>query len=326
MKPIPVVFHIGPLQVHTYGIGLAITFWFGYRYFERRLAKRGYATDWLISGFIWIVLAAVLGARVLHILANLSFYVQNPIQIPAIWHGGLSSFGGIIFAIPTGIYLIHKKCPELKITRALDIVAPVLMASWSMGRLLGPQLMVAGGGHRTQQWFGMYYADQAGKRLPVPIFQSMEDFSIFLALIWLERRLSRWPDRSTRTPGYPPGAVIGTGMILWGIERLVDQNLWLSKPGHLGSILVQLAGVGLILAGLIVVFAVRKRWWKWLALGAPGGHGETDQLDDLESDSDNYLDSDPESESNSDPELELDPELDNNLEVKSDDVKVQIES
>ena len=40
MKPIPVAFHIGPLEVHTYGIGLAITFWFAYRYFERRLRQQ----------------------------------------------------------------------------------------------------------------------------------------------------------------------------------------------------------------------------------------------------------------------------------------------
>ena len=42
MKPIPVVFHLGPLQIHTYGIGLALTFWFGLRYTERRLRKAGY--------------------------------------------------------------------------------------------------------------------------------------------------------------------------------------------------------------------------------------------------------------------------------------------
>ena len=39
VKPIPVVFHLGPLQVHTYGIGLALTFWFGYRYFAKRLPR-----------------------------------------------------------------------------------------------------------------------------------------------------------------------------------------------------------------------------------------------------------------------------------------------
>ena len=49
MKPIPVAFHIGPLQVHTYGIGLALTFWFAFTYFERRLKRAGYRTAWLVG-------------------------------------------------------------------------------------------------------------------------------------------------------------------------------------------------------------------------------------------------------------------------------------
>ena len=70
MKPIPVDFHIGPLQVHTYGIGLALTFWFGFVYFERRLRKNGYPTDWLVPVFLWIILAAVVGARAMHVLVE----------------------------------------------------------------------------------------------------------------------------------------------------------------------------------------------------------------------------------------------------------------
>jgi len=48
VKPIPVSFHLGPtpLVIHTYGIGLAVTFWFAYRYFERRLRSNGYPPDW----------------------------------------------------------------------------------------------------------------------------------------------------------------------------------------------------------------------------------------------------------------------------------------
>jgi len=213
MRPIPVLFHIGPLQVHTYGIGLALTFWFAFNYFERRLRRNGYRTDWFVSVFLWIVLAAVVGARALHVLSNLSYYDHNPSQVLAIWHGGLSSFGGLLFAVPTGIVLTRRRCPELPIGRALDIIAPVLLAAWAMGRLLGPQLMEAGGGHPTHQWFGMYYADQVGRRLPVPIFQALEDFGVYLVLITIERRLARWPDGSARS-GFPSGAVIGTAMVL----------------------------------------------------------------------------------------------------------------
>jgi phosphatidylglycerol:prolipoprotein diacylglycerol transferase len=274
MKPIPVDFHLGPLQVHTYGIGLALTFWFGFTYFERRLKRAGYRTDWFVPVFLWIILSAVVGARALHVLTNLSYYTANPGDVFAIWHGGLSSFGGLLFAVPTGIILTRRRCPELSLGRALDLVAPVLMASWAMGRLLGPQLMVAGGGHPTHQFFGMYYAGQVGRRLPVPIFQAMEDFAVFLILIAIERHLERWPDGSRRF-GYPPGLVIGTGMILWGIERSLDEHLWLGEDGRLGSDLVQLAGVLLVVSGAVVLLRTRTRWREWLQTHHAGDQLET---------------------------------------------------
>src|ERR1700723_3247501 len=253
MRPIPVVFHIGPLQVHTYGIGLALTLWFAFTYFQRRLKRSGYRTDWFVSVFLWIIVAAVVGARALHVLSNLSYYDHNPVQVLDIWHGGLSSFGGLLFAVPTGILLTRRRCPELPIGRALDIVAPVLMAAWAMGRLLGPQLMVAGGGHPTHQWFGMYYAGQVGRRIPVPLIQATEDFCVYLVLIAIERHLNRWPDGSARS-GYPTGTVLGTAMILWGIERSLDEHLWLGEDGRLGSALVQIAGVLLVIGGGFILF------------------------------------------------------------------------
>ena len=263
MRPIPTAFHIGPLEVHTYGIGLALTFWFGFVYFERRLRKNGYATDWLVPVFLWIILAAVVGARLLHVLSNLHTYSQHPGDIVQVWQGGLSSFGGLLFAVPTGIILTRRRCPELPLGRGLDLVAPVLMACWAIGRLLGPQLMVAGGGHPTHQWFGMYYADQVGRRLPVPVFQAIEDFCVFLVLIAIERRLDCWPDGTSRV-GYPPGIVLGTGMVLWGIERSLDEHLWLGEDGRVGSDLVQVAGVLLVVGGAVILLRTRARWVEWL--------------------------------------------------------------
>src|SRR5579862_544942 len=164
MRPIPVAFHLGPLEVHTYGLGLAVTFWFAYKYFERRLKARGYRTNWVPMLLISVIVTAVVGARALHVLANLSYYDAHPADVLAVWQGGLSSFGGLILAVPTGVVVTRRRCPELGLLTALDIVAPVLAAAWAMGRVLGPQLMVAGGGHPTRQWFGMYYAGQAGRR------------------------------------------------------------------------------------------------------------------------------------------------------------------
>lgn len=268
MRPIPVDFHIGPLLVHTYGLGLAVTFWFAYRYFERRLRARGYRTNWVLPLFIWVTVAAVAGARAMHVLANLSYYRTDPAQVFAVWHGGLSSFGGLILAVPTGLIVVRRRCPELRLGTTMDVLAPVLAAAWSMGRLLGPQLMYAGGGHATHQWFGMYYAGQAGKRLPVPIFQAAEDFAIFCVLIFVERRINRIVGAragGTVAAAPPAGAVIGIGMVLWGIERVLDEKLWLAYPGQLGDVLVEAAGLGLAIGGVVVLFVWRRRWRVWVA-------------------------------------------------------------
>jgi phosphatidylglycerol---prolipoprotein diacylglyceryl transferase len=246
VKPIPVSFHIGPLQVHTYGIGLALTFLFGLVYFERRLRKNGYPTEWFTGVFIWIVIAAVIGARVLHVLANWSLYAAHPGQVFAIWNGGLSSFGGLLFAVPVGIVLSRRRCPELSTVRELDLIAPVLVSAWGIGRLLGPQVMVAGGGAQTSAWFGLSYAGQVGKRVPVPIFQAIDCFVIFGILLLIERYYRDRPD----------GFVISAAVALWGLARFVEEHFWLGlgaqhgssqTESHAGPILVQ--GAGLIMFG-----------------------------------------------------------------------------
>ena len=249
MKPIPVAFHIGPLEVHTYGIGLAITFWFAYRYFERRLRNNGYPWQWLTGVFLWIVVASIAGARLLHVVANWSTYSAHPSQILAIWQGGLSSFGGLLFGIPVGVILARRRCPELPSIRALDIVSPVLMAAWGVGRLLGPQLMVAGGGRQTTAWWGLRYAGQAGKRVPVPLIQAFDSFVIFAVLILIEHYIRN----------RPVGFVVAATAALWGLGRFFEENVFLRQNDHVGSWLVQGAGLGLFAVGLITMVVLWRR-------------------------------------------------------------------
>jgi phosphatidylglycerol---prolipoprotein diacylglyceryl transferase len=226
MRPIPVAFHIWFIEIHTYGIGLALTFWFGLRYTERRLRNSGYPWQWVTGMFLWVIVAAIVGARALHVLSNLSYYSGHPGQIIAIWQGGLSSFGGLIFAVPVAIVSQRRRCPVLPTLRFADLMAPVLMACWGIGRLLGPQLMIAGGGHPTHQWFGMYYAGQAGRRLPVPIFQSMEDFTIFAVLLLVERWLRSQSPTSMVAPlvTASPASLAGAPSVVTAtVETVADQ-------------------------------------------------------------------------------------------------------
>jgi prolipoprotein diacylglyceryltransferase len=80
--------------------------------------------------------------------------------------------------------------------------------------------MVAGGGHPTTAWFGLSYAGQVGKRIPVPIFQAGLDLAVFGALLVVERR---WKGR-------PAGSIFLLWLALWGLARFSEEYLWLATP------------------------------------------------------------------------------------------------
>ena len=259
MKPIPIVFHLGPLQIHTYGIGLAITFLFAAWYFARRLRSKGLPHEWVGDAAFWIILASIVGARVVHVVANIGFYIDHPDEILLVWHGGLSSFGGLLFAVPTGIYMMKRMAPEIGVARGLDVITPVLAAAWSLGRLLGPQLMIRGGGHRTDAWYGMAYAGQTGDRVPVPIFQSILDFLTFLILIWVDRRIA----------GRARGAIVSLGAGLWGLSRFFEEWFWLNRPGSWDA--VEVMGLVLSAAGWISLAVILRRRRRVGAAPGPAG-------------------------------------------------------
>ncbi len=243
MKPIPVVFHIGPLQIHTYGIGLAVTFWVAYRYLAKRLRDNGYSDTWLGSTFIWVIVSSILGARIVHVAANWSFYSHNLGDIVAIWHGGLSSFGGLALGGLVGTWKAKSSQSEVSLSKLLDLVAPVLMAAWALGRLLGPQLMIAGGGRVTSSWYGMYYAGEVGKRIPAPIFQSIESFAVFIILLQIEKYV-------TKNGG--PNLLVFFGLFaFWGAARFFDEFLWLDVNPPFDA--VEVTGIVMSLVGFFVM-------------------------------------------------------------------------
>ncbi|HEX6476943.1 MAG TPA: prolipoprotein diacylglyceryl transferase family protein, partial [Acidimicrobiales bacterium] len=129
-------------------------------------------------------------------------------------------------------------------SRALDLVAPVLVAAWGVGRLLGPQLMVNGGGHPTTAWYGLEYAGQVGKRIPVPVFQSLECFAILGILLLVERY----------TRGRPVGLITALAVGLWSVTRFTDEYFWLAVPRLWDAVEVVsliLAATGLITAAVL---------------------------------------------------------------------------
>ncbi len=243
MSAFPTSFHVGPLTFHVYGFGLAIAAYVAFLYSRKRLERAGFDVRHYGAFAGVLVVAALIGARAAHIATNWAYYAGHPGRWIALWHGGLASFGGIATAVPVALVLRRRWWPGTSLARFADAVVPALVAGWALGRLLGPQFMVQGGGHLTHQWFGMHYAGQVGKRVPVPIIQALEDGSLWLALLWAQRR----------GVGRVAGVLAGIAMVVWGLVRALDERLLLGQQSHSGSIGVQLAAVALAAIGAVLI-------------------------------------------------------------------------
>lgn len=129
----PILFRFGPLTIHTYGFLIAVGFLLGLVLAIRQAQKEGIPSNKIIDLGFYILLAAIIGSRLVFILINLSHYMKNPIDIFKIWEGGLVFYGGVLLAVPTAIWYVKKN--SLGIWSTADIFAPSIAIGHAFGRL-----------------------------------------------------------------------------------------------------------------------------------------------------------------------------------------------
>ena len=94
---------------------------------------RGIHPDDIYSVAIWAIIGGIVGARIVHIVDNWSFYQNTPGQIIAIWSGGIGIWGGILGGLVGGVlYALWRKHPVGVIA---DLAAPAVLLAQTIGRL-----------------------------------------------------------------------------------------------------------------------------------------------------------------------------------------------
>lgn len=129
----PVLFKIGPVQVYSYGVMLALAFLVVAFLARRRALSLGMNGDDILDLCIWLIVSGLIGGRILFILLNLDYYRDNPIETVMLWRGGLVWYGGLIAAVAVAIiFLSAKKMPVLKTG---DLMMPYVALGQSIGRI-----------------------------------------------------------------------------------------------------------------------------------------------------------------------------------------------
>ena len=129
----PVALELGPLQVHWYGIIIAAAALVGALLGARVATWLGEDAEHGWSMLLPIMVLAIIGARLYHVIHLWDHYVANPIEIPQIWNGGLGIPGGI--AGGALALFLYTRSNRLNTARWMDVAAPVLLLGQAIGRL-----------------------------------------------------------------------------------------------------------------------------------------------------------------------------------------------
>ena len=131
----PVLLRVGGLQLHWYGLAYVAAFAAGMRLTTGFLMRRGLTAKQCSDLFWWNIGVGLLGARLYFVLQqpNLGDYLHNPIEIIAVWKGGMAFFGSLLACLLTTVVFCYRQ--RLPVWAVLDAGAIFATLPQAIGRL-----------------------------------------------------------------------------------------------------------------------------------------------------------------------------------------------
>lgn len=187
----PVIFRVGPVQLYSYGLMLALALLAGMAISTAEGKRRGIDGEKLSDFFLATAVVSVLSARLLHVALNWNLYAGSPWQVLSLWEGGLSIHGGVAGGMVAGWWFARRqRVPFLVLA---DATAPGLALGTAIGRL-GCFLNGCCFGVLTAAWWGTRTRYAPGLRHPTQLYEMVLTLGLF-AFLWSRRLL---PMRSGR--------------------------------------------------------------------------------------------------------------------------------
>ena len=189
----PEAFSLGPLTVRWYGILYGCAFIVSYYTFKELLKFDKVPEDFADRALIYMILGTVIGARIGDcFFYHPQYYLQNPLEIFAIWNGGLSSHGGAC-GILTALYLFGRKTnkPYIWVLDRVVIVIGVAGFFIRMGNLMNSEIY----GHVTALPWGFVFERnrETLPKHPTQIYEALYYAMTYLVLRFVYRKCDNRP-------------------------------------------------------------------------------------------------------------------------------------
>ncbi len=128
----PVAFEVFGIGVRWYGIIMASAMLLGLALVVYRARPLGYKDDVIIDLAIWVLPAAVIGARLYYVIFEFERYGGDILRMINIREGGLAIHGGVIGGVLAGYIYTRKK--NINTWQLADLVMPSLILGQAIGR------------------------------------------------------------------------------------------------------------------------------------------------------------------------------------------------
>ncbi|MEO6353881.1 MAG: prolipoprotein diacylglyceryl transferase [Oxalobacteraceae bacterium] len=257
--PDPIAFSIGPLSVHWYGLMYLVAFaqfvLLGrLRIRQPHIAAAHWKKEDLDDMLFFGVLGVIIGGRLGEILFyNPAHYFSHPLEMLAVWKGGMSFHGGFLGVILA--MAIWSRKANRNLLDVYDFIAPLVPLGYAAGRIgnfINAELpgRVA---DPTLPWAMIWPNVDNLPRHPSPIYQALIDGVLLFIILWIFARTAR--------PRLAVGAMFVT---LYGCARFFTEYFRVPdyevsfagitiSAGQMLSLPMIVIGAGLL------VFAYRKR-------------------------------------------------------------------
>ncbi len=192
----PIAFAVGPLAVRWYGLmylaAFAAGWWLGLRRIARGtglnapVVTREQFDDLLFMS----VLGVILGGRLGYVLFyKPTYYFSHPLEILAIWQGGMSFHGGFLGVLLAMAFAARRH--RIDWLRLMDFIAPLVppgIAAGRLGNFINGELY----GRVTDWPWGMVFRSVGAgdaPRHPSQLYQfALEGVALFAILWWFSAR------------------------------------------------------------------------------------------------------------------------------------------
>jgi phosphatidylglycerol---prolipoprotein diacylglyceryl transferase len=251
----PEIIRIGPIAVRWYGLMYAVGFAAALILGNRRAAQRDsrLKPDQFYNLIFYTIMGLIIGGRLGYVIFyDASSYFHNPLEILAVWNGGMSFHGGLIGVIcAVALFSYRYNLNLLDMGDFLAPLAPPGLFAGRIGNFINGELY---GRPSNAPWAMVFSNPGAGgiARQPSQLYEAFLEGIVLFTILWAFSSRKR-----------PRGAVTGLFLLLYGSFRFFVE--FFREPDvQLGFIALnwvtmgQILSLPMILIGtLLIAFSYR---------------------------------------------------------------------